>query len=137
MKELTHKEWMENPTPRMMWVWDNDEADKKQLKVVYISNTDIEYPAIALTNNEISIVTYKHCAEIPKTRRMTNKEFSRWLRENPTREYKYSTVDGSNNSFVHYFYSYIEHSADDEISATILIRENDGEWKEPLIEVEE
>lgn len=22
MKELTHEEWMKNPIPRMMWVWD-------------------------------------------------------------------------------------------------------------------
>ena len=26
MKEITHEDWMENPTPRMMWVWDDDET---------------------------------------------------------------------------------------------------------------
>lgn len=107
------------------------------MKVLCISKKDVTYPAIALADNDLDVCRYKHCAEIAKTRRMTNKELVRWLRENPTREYKYFSVDGSNNSFVHYSFSYIENYADDEISELILIRENDGEWKEPLIEVEE
>ena len=79
MKELTREEWMENPTPRMMWVWDNNEACKKQMKVVYFLKQDIAYPVIVLDYNDKEIRRYKHCAEIgkPKTRRMTNKEFSR------------------------------------------------------------
>ena len=24
MKEVTNEEWLRNPTPRMMWVWDGD-----------------------------------------------------------------------------------------------------------------
>ena len=137
MKELTHEEWMKNPTPRMMWVWDSDKSNKTQAKVIYFSENDVEYPVIALKYNSTGI--FRHCAEIekPKTRRMTNKELSRWLRENPTREYKYYSVDGINSSFVHYFYSYIEYCADNEVDDSILIRENDGEWREPLVEVEE
>ena len=30
MKELTYEEWSKNPTPRMMWCWDNCEKTKKQ-----------------------------------------------------------------------------------------------------------
>ena len=139
MKELTRKEWLKNPTPRMMWVWDSNEADKWKMKVIYIAEQDIAYPVIVLADNDKEICRYKHCAEIgkPKTRRMTNKELSRWLRENPTRDYKYYSADDGNNSFVHYSYSYIENCADNEISERILIRENDGEWREPLVEVEE
>ena len=133
MKELTHEEWMKNPTPRIMWVWDDDETCKKKRKVIYISEYAIRYPVIALADNGADTYVYMHCAEIAKTRRMTNKEFSRWLRENPTREYKYHAIDGS-NSFIHYSYSYIENCDDDEISGDILIRENDGEWREPLVE---
>lgn len=33
--------------------------------------------------------------------------------------------------------SYQEIEADDGVSDVILIRENDGEWREPVIEVEE
>ena len=129
MKALTHEEWMENPTPRMMWVWDSDEADKKQMKVVYFSNTDIEDPVVALTNNETATYRYKHCAEIEKQRRMTNKELARWLRLNPTREFMIGKNSGVRDS-----YCYYEIDADKEVDHGLIIRENDGEWREPLIE---
>ena len=28
MKEVTYEEWQKNPTPRMMWVWDNESGRK-------------------------------------------------------------------------------------------------------------
>ena len=49
---------------------------------------------------------------------MKNKELSRWLRENPTREYK-------------------EGCEEEEVPEKSRIRENYGKWKEPLVEVEE
>ena len=115
MKVLTHEEWMKNPTPRMMWVWDDDETCRGKLKVIYFSKQDIAYPIIVLADNDIDIGRYKHCAEIgkPKTRRMTNKEFSRWLRENPTREYKCRTSEDK-DSFVYWYHSFIEYCADKE-----------------------
>ena len=67
-----------------------------------------------------------------KTRRMTNKELSRWLREKPTREYKYLTSDYICNTF-----DYREYKQDEEVSVDMCIREDDSEWREPLVEVEE
>ena len=133
MKELTHEEWMENPTPRTMWVWDDDEEDKKQERVVYYINADVLSPVVVETLYQ-DIAQYQHCAEIAKTRRMTNKELSRWLRENPTRECKYGP-DGTYSVFS--YHSYVEHEASEEVTGNVLIRENDGEWREPLIEMEE
>lgn len=26
MKELTYEDWLKNPTPRLMWVWDSSES---------------------------------------------------------------------------------------------------------------
>lgn len=132
MKELTHEEWMENPTPRVMWVWDDDETCRGKLKVIYVSEKSLMYPVVALADNNKEICRYKHCDEIAKTRRMTNKELSRWLRENQTREYK-----AASNSLVYCYHVYHEIYADDEVADTILIRENDSEWREPLIEEEE
>lgn len=129
MKELTYEDWQKNPTPRVMWVWDSNENNKKQLKVIYISKEDITYPVIALTHDDIDSSRYKHCAEIEKQRRMTNKELSRWLREKPTREYKHG-----NGDFVQCFHIYLEKYADKEIYENIVIREDDGEWREPLVE---
>ena len=135
MKEVTYEDWQKNPTPRMMWVWDGNERDKDIRKVIYfIENKNAHYPIVVLTEDSTVSVGYMHCAEIeePKTRRMTNKELSRWLREKPTREWKYDDDDG-----VCSVYGYREKNADEEVLDNILIRENDGEWREPIVEVEE
>lgn len=130
MKEVTHEDWLKNPTPRMMWVWDNDEDAAVQLKVIYLSKEDITYPVIALTDNETATYRYKHCAEIEKQRRMTNKELARWLREKPTREY-------TDDRLVYSIHTYLEICANEEVDGYILIREDDGEWREPLVDVGE
>ena len=132
MKEVTYEDWQKNPTPRMMWVWDSSENNKKQLKVIYISKEDITHPVIALAYGDIDSIRYKHCAEIEKQRRMTNKELSRWLREKPTRECKYLTSEYICSTF-----EYREYKQDEEVDVDMRIREDDGEWREPLVEVEE
>ena len=132
MKEVTYEDWQKNPTPRMMWVWDSIGDAKVQRKVIYISELGISYPIFALTDDKLNTEHFKHCAEIGKQRRMTNKELSRWLREKPTREWKYNDDYG-----VCSVYSYWEKYADKEIPDGIIIREDDGKWREPLVEVEE
>ena len=132
MKEITYEDWQENPTPREMWVWDDYEEDKKKRKIIYISKE--RYPVVSVTLDDKHVERYEHCAEIEKQRRMTNKELSRWLREKPTREYK-----NVNNScpIVYSEYTYLENESSDKADINILIREDDGEWQEPLVEVEE
>ena len=132
MKELTYEDWQKNPTPRMMWVWDNKEEDKIKRKVIYfVENKDVSHPVIALSSDGFTTANYKHCAEIEKskTRRMTYKELSRWLRENPTREYRYTT-----SNYIFTSSDYRENNQDKEVHGDIMVRENDGEWKEPLVE---
>ena len=131
MKEVTYEDWQKNPTPRMMWVWDSSENNKKQLKVIYISKEDITHPVIALAYGDIDSSRYKHCAEIEesKTRRMTNKELSRWLREKPTRECKYL-----NSEYICSTFEYREYKQDEEVDVDMRIREDDSEWREPLVE---
>ena len=135
MKEVTYEDWQKNPAPRMMWVWDN-ESSRKKLKVLYILSEEENvscFRVIALTNEDSCVIRrYAHCAEIeePKRRRMTNKELSRWLREKPTREYRYLT-----SNFICCDYDYREENQDKEAHEDILIREDDGEWREPLVEV--
>ena len=130
MKEVTYEDWQKNPTPRMMWVWDSSENNKKQLKVIYISKEDITHPVITLSYSDIDSSRYKHCAEIEKQRRMTNKELSRWLREKPTREYKCRTSD-----YICSALEYRECKQDEEVRVDVRIREDYVEWKEPLVEV--
>lgn len=69
-----------------------------------------------------------------KPRRMTNQELSWWLNEHQGehREWKYRSALS-----VYSDYSYNELEADKEVSKDCLIRSNGGEWREPLIEIEE
>ena len=132
MKEVTYEDWQKNPTSRTMWVWDSIENNKQQREVIYFLDSKLSYSVVALTEDKVGIEQFRHCAEIegPKTRRMTNKELSRWLREKPTREYKYL-----NSEYICSTFEYREYMQDEEVHDDILIRENDGEWREPLVEV--
>ena len=134
MKEVTYEDWQKNPTPRTMWVWDNIENNKQQREVIYFLDSKLSYSVVALTEDKVGIEQFRHCAEIeePKTRRMTNKELSRWLREKPTREYKYL-----NSEYICSTFEYREYMQDEEVSEDMRIREDDSEWREPLVEVEE
>ena len=131
MKEITYEDWQKNPTPRVMWCWNSNVENKVQAKVIYVINHDT-YPIITLTDNDVDLLRYKHCAEIEKQRRMTNKELSRWLREKPTRECKYF-----NSEYICSTFEYREYKQDEEVSVDMRIREDDSEWREPLVEVEE
>ena len=132
MKEVTYEEWQKNPTPRMMWVWNDDFEEREKKKVVYVIKDDFaSCPVLAVSEEDSSFCIYCCCAEIeePKTRRMTHRELSCWLRENPTREYKYQTSD-----YICSTYDYREYMQDKEILDDILIREDDGDWREPLVD---
>ena len=130
MKEVTFEEWIKNPTPRMMWVWDYDKEHKVRRKVVYvIKNVVSKLRVLTIKDDDTDYETYLHCAEIEKQRRMTNKELSRWLRVKPTREYKFK-----NSDFVYGEKNYREIEQDDEVKHDIFIREDDGEWREALVE---
>ena len=132
MKEITYEDWQKNPTPRMMWVWNYKVEDKVKRRVLFLTEKNPYHPVVVLTSDNITTANYKHCAEIEKQRRMTNKELARWVREKPTREFKYSS-----SRSVHSTYTYTEDNGDEEVSKDVVIRENDDEWREPLVEVEE
>ena len=63
---------------------------------------------------------------------MTNKELSWWLSEKPRRERKFTRTP-----YIYTYYVYCENEQDEEVPNNILIREDGGEWREPLVEVEE
>ena len=142
MKEVTYEEWQKNPIPRMMWCWNSNAKCKIQAKVALVvkPTRECRYPVLAVTKDDVGYDTFQHCAEIGKQRRMTNKELSRWLRENPTREYRWKNDDCGYSDFgysdyVYNNHDYLERCADKEVDSSIVIRENDSEWREPTIEV--
>ena len=133
MKEVTYEDWQKNPTSRMMWVWNATVENKVQAKVIFVAKADAcIYPVLSIMKDDVGYDTFQHCAEIEKQKRMTKKELSRWLREKSTREFKYS-----GGCSVYSTYVYDENCGDEEVCNDIVIRENDGVWKEPLVEVEE
>lgn len=132
MKEVTYEDWQKNPTPRSMWVWDEDEELKVKRKVIYVLKDGVYTSPVLVVVDECVYESFRHCAEIEKQRRMTNKELSRWLREKPTRE-RIWTFDGCICSI----HNYNEKCESEEVRKGIRIREDDGEWREPLVEVEE
>ena len=133
MKEVTYEEWIKNPTPRMMWVWDYSKEYKVQRKVVYmIKNVVSKLRVLTIKDDDTDYETYLHCAEIEKQRRMTNKELARWLREKPTRECTHR--NDSHNRLVYSIHTYLEICANKEVDDCILIREDYSDWREPLVE---
>ena len=130
MKEVTYEDWQKNPTPRMMWVWNEDKMHKVKRKVVYVLRNNYA-KVITIDDDDSDYESYNYCAEIEKQRRMTNKELSRWLRGKPTREFKYNHCD---DNCVHSYLYYYESNADKEVDGGVVIRENDSDWREPLVE---
>ena len=133
MKEVTYEDWIKNPQPRNMWVWDNDENNKKQRKVIYFLGSKLTFPVVALSDDEINTENFKHCAEIKGSGLMTHKELARWLSEKPFREFKYG-----NGTYcpIYSHHTYTEAEASKEVDKNIVIRENDGPWFIPYKEIE-
>lgn len=131
MKEVT--EW--DNRPRLMWVWDEDDEDKKyRLFVVYIAAKVNRGQKRVLSVNTVTHTSkwYDHCAEITdEEKRMTNKQLSDWLAEDYHREY----VDTKYGLVHKLVYAYYDIDRDIEVSESIRIRENNGEWREPLVEL--
>lgn len=132
MKEVT--KWDNNP--REMWVWDGCVKDKKRRKVIYINEENKEQPVIALTEAGFDTLNYAHCAEIEKSkyRPMTNQELAWWLldgiKDRKHREWKLLNYDS-----IFYGMIYKESEANQSVGDNLFIRENGGEWHEPLVEV--
>ena len=136
MKEVTYEEWKKNPTPRMMWVWDNPSDVKKEAKVICVAKDDFHLPVMTVAKDYAGYCSYRHCAEIekPKYRRMTNQELAWWLQDGKHREWSYRFL---NDAIAHSYFDYPVSGTDKPVDDDILIREDDGEWQEPLVEVEE
>ena len=131
MKEVTYEDWQKNPTPRMMWVWNATVEDKVQAKVIFVAKADAcIYPVLSIMKDDVGYDTFQHCAEIEKQRRMTNRELAWWLSEKPHRELKMC-------DYIYHDYDYKENEQDAEVTDFLLIREDNSEWREPLVEVEE
>ena len=108
-------------------------SEGKTIERIMYHNTDNpEWIEVHSIDSTVDVYEYR-IKPAKKTRRMTNQELSYWLRDEPQehREIKkMGCVD------VYQQLSYMEIEADKECG-DVLIRHNNGEWEEPIIEVEE
>lgn len=131
-KEVTYEEWKKNPTPREMWVWDEDGEKTKRFVIYMLPKGKVTFNVIALDSPDSNVAyAYEHCAEIEesKLRLMTKQELSWWLRKNPTREF--TTGYTRPDSTVEHEYKYYIYDANEPVEECIMVRENGEVWREP------
>ncbi len=111
--------------PKEMFVWDYDPGCLLRADVLAIVNgRENGYPVITKTG------TYRHCAEITKPRRATNRELSKWLAKGHG-EYTNTGCSASSYST----YAYLFDSEVSEVSNNILVRKwDDVGWHEPTVD---
>lgn len=137
MKEITREDWVKNPTPRMMWVWDEFKCQKEQRLVVYcLTCKNTKYKFVTEDEDGRGVSYWVHCAEITEEepKRMTNRGLSWWLRENPEEHREWKNREGH---LVLHEYTYHVKAENEPCPEDIVIRVDGGEWHEPLVEVEE
>ena len=109
--------------PKKMLVWDYDPGSLLKADVIAIVNgRESGYPVITKTG------TYRHCAEIPETPRVTNRELSKWLAKGHG-EYRNQIGAVSN------LYIYVDLETDEAVPSYIRVRKwDDADWHEPTVD---
>ena len=119
LKEVTEPQFF-NP-PKKMLVWDHY-GDVIELKVYAIVNRGADsYPVICQYS------TWKHCAEIPEPKPVTNRELASWITKG-NGEVKADDVVYSN-------WNYYNDQENNPIKDSLLVRKwDDTEWHKPTRE---
>ena len=125
--------------PKEMFVWDYDPGCLLRADVLAIVNgRESDYTVITKTG------TYRYSAEIPeepKSRRVTNRELSKWLAKghgecmNPNSDsYSYDDLTKANLASSTYTYSGIS-EANKKVPFYVRVRKwDDDEWHEPTVD---
>lgn len=78
LKEITEPQIFD--PPKKMLVWGENDREACVENIYAIGPSSMESPVRAISDDgRLGTHCYKYCAEIPKPRRATNREFSRWL----------------------------------------------------------
>lgn len=118
-----------NP-PKKMLVWNDYDSHAREEHVFAIGPASLDYPVRTISDDgRIGTHCLNHCAEIPKIRRATHRELSKWLAQGNG-----EVTDGDTNNSPYCKSSLYYNSArsDELCSDTIRIRKwDDTEWHEP------
>lgn len=120
LKEVTESQIVD--PPKKMLVWDCEPGIVLEADVLAIVNgRESGYPVITKTG------TYRHCAEIPETPRVTNRELSKWLA-------KGRGECRNQIGLVSNYCVYDETEADLPVPNSVKVRRwDDNEWHEPTV----
>lgn len=117
LKEVTEPQFF-NP-PKKMLVWDHDAYITELDVYAVISRKD--FPVICEKFN------WRHCAEIPEQKKVTNRELARWLAKGN------GEVTWANNVLSNWNYSNDEENK--ALDESLSVREwDDTEWHKPTRE---
>lgn len=117
IKEVTEPQLFD--PPKKMLVWDNI-SDVIELRVYAIVSRK-EFPVICEN------LTWRHCAEIPEQKKVTNRELACWIAGGNGEAKIVNTV------FIHW--TYVEIEADENVEDNVIVRRwDDTEWHKPTRE---
>lgn len=118
-----------NP-PKQMLVWNENDREPRIDTIYAIGPSSMDWPARAISDDgRFEARCYKYCAKIPKPRRATHRELSKWLAQGNG-----EVTEGDTNSFPFCETSldYDSGKSDKPCGYPISIRKwDDDEWHEP------
>ena len=119
--------------PKRMLAWNENDRELCLDTIYAIGPSSMDAPVRAISDNgRFDARCYKYCAEIPKTRRATHRELSKWLAQGNG-----EVTEGATNSFPFCETSldYDSGESDKPCGNTISIRKwDDDEWHEPTVD---
>ena len=120
LKEVTESQIVD--PPKKMLVWDCEPGIVLEADVLAIVNgRESGYPVITTTG------VFRHCAEIPETHLVTNRELSKWLA-------KGRGECRNQIGLVSNYYVYDEMESDLPVPNSVRVRRwGDNEWHEPTV----
>lgn len=116
--------------PKRMLVWNNCSQEPRIDTIYAIGPSCMEYPVRAISDDSrLGTHCYKYCAEIPKSRRATHRELSKWLAQgNGERTDK-------NGKYIFTDFGYMQRDEAAFVEDIFLIRKwGDKEWHEPTVD---
>lgn len=125
LKEITTPQIFAEPKKMLVWndKYVDDNSEQKP-------NIDTVYAVVKIDNHYVAVTWghyMEHCAEIPKARRVTNRELSKWLAQGNG---EYSNIVYFTRSYTTYEYEL--DTASCEVSENFLVRKwSDDDWHEP------
>lgn len=123
LKEITTPQIFAEP--KKMLVWNDDDVEHN-----YVPMIVTVYAVVKVENHYVAVTwghNMEHCAEIPKARRVTNRELSKWLAQ--------GNGENTDGCWVYQTHAYPKAAENNEVSESIVVRKwEDADWHEPTVD---